>query len=173
MLLPFTCLFMTCEIINVIWSVSNCFWNTALNEALKQEVERLKIATGEMASQSDAYNFGMQQHLPYTQSSFYSQKPQGGPSDAQQMQMPQFHSLQSNMLNHHHPMLTASHSQSQAFSEMLHHDSLGRLRGLDINARGSHLVKSEGPSISASESSSTFWSNGYDLCLTSQSVKCP
>lgn len=173
MLLPFTCLFMTFEIINVIWSVSNCFWNTALNEALKQEVERLKIATGEMASQSDAYNFGMQQHLPYNQSSFYSQKPQGGPSDAQQMQMPQFHSLQSNMLNHHHPMLTASHSQSQAFSEMLHHDSLGRFRGLDINARGSHLVKSEGPSISASESSSTFWSNGYDLCLTSPSVKCP
>ncbi|KAG5558138.1 hypothetical protein RHGRI_008157 [Rhododendron griersonianum] len=128
----------------------------ALNEALKQEVERLKIATGEMASQSDAYNFGMQQHLPYNQSSFYSQKPQGGPSDAQQMQMPQFHSLQSNMLSHHHPMLTASHSQSQAFSEMLHHDSLGRFRGLDINARGSHLVKSEGPSISASESSSTF-----------------
>lgn len=128
----------------------------ALNEALKQEVGRLKIATGEMTSQSDAYNYGMQQHHPYNQSSFFSQQPQGGPSDAQQRQMPQFHSLQSNMLNHHHPLLTASHSQSQAFSEMLHQDSLGRLRGLDINARGSHLVKSEGPSISASESSSTF-----------------
>ncbi|XP_057476279.1 transcription factor RF2b-like [Actinidia eriantha] len=126
----------------------------ALNEALKHELDRLKVATGEMASPSDAYNFGMQ-HLPYTQSSFYSQQPQNGTSDAQQMQMPQFHPLQSNMLNHgQHPLLVAS--QSQSLSEMLQQDSLGRLQGLDINARGSHLVKSEGPSISASESSSTF-----------------
>ena len=107
-----------------------------------------------MASPSDAYNFGMP-HIPYTQSSFYSQQPQNGTSDAQQMQMPQFHPLQSNMLNHgQHPLLVTS--QSQSLSEMLQQDSLGRLQGLDINARGSHLVKSEGPSISTSESSSTF-----------------
>ncbi|GFZ15103.1 Basic-leucine zipper (bZIP) transcription factor family protein [Actinidia rufa] len=84
----------------------------ALNEALKQELDRLKVATGEMASPSDAYNFGMQ-HLPYTQSSFYSQQPQNGTSDAQQMQMPQFHPLQSNMLNHgQHQLLVASLSLS-------------------------------------------------------------
>ncbi|KAF5959738.1 hypothetical protein HYC85_000947 [Camellia sinensis] len=125
----------------------------ALNEALNQEVERLKIGTGEITSQSDTYNFGMQ-HFPYTQSSFYSQQPQGPNDPHQQMQMPQFHSLQSNMLNRQYPLFAAS--PSQAFSEMLQQDSLGRLQGLDINGRGSHLVKSEGPSISASESSSTF-----------------
>ncbi|GFY84470.1 Basic-leucine zipper (bZIP) transcription factor family protein [Actinidia rufa] len=125
----------------------------ALNEALKHEVARLKVATGEMASPSDAYNFGMP-HLPYTQSSFYSQQPQNGTSDAQQIQVPQFHPLQSNMINHQHSFLVAS--QSQSLSEMLQQDSLGRLQGLNINARGSHLVKSEEPSISASESSGTF-----------------
>ncbi|KAI8007167.1 bZIP transcription factor 18 [Camellia lanceoleosa] len=117
----------------------------ALNEALKHEVERLKIATGEMTSQTDSYNYGMQ-HLPYPQSSFYSQQSQQGPNDLQQIQMRQFRHVQSNMLNHQHPM----------FSEMLQQDSLGRLQGLDINGRGSHLVKSEGPSISASESNSSF-----------------
>ncbi|XAR71865.1 hypothetical protein NMG60_11018305 [Bertholletia excelsa] len=119
----------------------------ALNEALKKEVERLKLATGEMTSPSDTYNFGMQ-HLPYAESSFYSQQqPQQGSSNPQHLQMPQFQSLQSNMLNHQNPL---------AFSEMLQQDSIGRLQGLNINARGSHLMKSEAPSISASESSSTF-----------------
>ncbi|GFY83448.1 Basic-leucine zipper (bZIP) transcription factor family protein [Actinidia rufa] len=116
----------------------------ALNKALKQDVERLKIATGELTSSSDSYNFGMQ-HLPYTQSSFYSQQPQQGQNDPHHTQMPQFHPLQSNMLNHHHSLLLAS--QSQVLSEM---------QGLDINARGSHFVKSKGPSVSASESSGMF-----------------
>ncbi|XP_052187988.1 transcription factor RF2b-like [Diospyros lotus] len=124
----------------------------ALNEALKQEVERLKIATGEITSSSDTYSFGMQ-HIPYAHSSFYSQKPHQEPSDPQNA-MPQFHPLQSSMMNHQHPLLVSS--QTQALSEMLQQDSLGRLQGLNINARGSHLVKSEGPSISASESSATF-----------------
>ncbi|PSS34413.1 Transcription factor RF2b like [Actinidia chinensis var. chinensis] len=116
----------------------------ALNEALKQEVERLIIATGELTSPSDSCNFGMQ-YLPYPQSSFYSRQPQQGRTDPHHTQMPQFHPLQSNMLNHHHSLLVAS--QSQVLPEM---------QGLDINARGSHFVKSEGPSISASESSSRF-----------------
>ncbi|KAG5533627.1 hypothetical protein RHGRI_027720 [Rhododendron griersonianum] len=112
----------------------------ALNEALKQEVERLKIATGESTSASDSYNFGMQ-HYPFAQSSFY--QPQQGPNNPRHMQVPQFHPNQSNMLNHRHSLLMAS--QSQVLSEM---------QGLDINARGSHLVKSEAPSISPSESTS-------------------
>ncbi|XP_058183854.1 transcription factor RF2b-like [Rhododendron vialii] len=112
----------------------------ALNEALKQEVERLKIATGESTSASDSYNFGMQHH-PFAQSSFY--QPQQGPNNPRHMQMLQFHPNQSNMLNHRHSLLMAS--QSQVLSEM---------QGLDINARGSHLVKSEAPSISPSESTS-------------------
>uniref|UniRef100_A0A5B6ZTQ5 Putative transcription factor RF2b isoform X1 n=1 Tax=Davidia involucrata TaxID=16924 RepID=A0A5B6ZTQ5_DAVIN len=125
----------------------------ALNEALKQEVERLKIATGEMTSVSDSYNLGMH-HVPYIQSSFFSHQPQPGPSDPQNIQMPQFHSFQSNMSTHQHSLLAAAHSQ--AFSEMMQQDPLGRMQGLDISGRGSHFVKSEGPSISASESSSTF-----------------
>ncbi|KAH7839640.1 hypothetical protein Vadar_006648 [Vaccinium darrowii] len=116
----------------------------ALNEALKQEVERLKIATGESTSASDSYNYGMQ-NLPHVQSSFYSHQPQQGRNIPHQLQMPQFHHLQSNMLNHHHHHSLLMASQSQVLSEM---------QGLDINARGSHLVKSETPSMSTSESSS-------------------
>ncbi|XP_052181850.1 transcription factor RF2b-like [Diospyros lotus] len=125
----------------------------ALNEALKQEVERLKVATGEITSPSDTYSFGMQ-HLPYIQPSSYAEQLQEH-GEVQQIQMPQFHLLhQSNSPNLHQSLLAAS--QSLSFSELLQQDSLGRLQSLDINARSSHLVKSEGPSISASESSSTF-----------------
>ncbi|WKA00759.1 hypothetical protein VitviT2T_019088 [Vitis vinifera] len=125
----------------------------ALNEALKKEVERLKIATGEIMTSSDAYNLGMH-HVPYTQSSFFSHQSQPGPSESQNIQMPQFHPFPSNMLTHHQPLLGAAHSN--ALSDMLQQDPLGRLQGLDISSRGPSLVKSEGPSISASESSSTF-----------------
>lgn len=146
----FACLFndAPCEIETKILPLQNCFQTTALNEALKQEVERLKIATGESTSASDSYNFGMH-HYPFAQSSFY--QPQQGPNNPRHVQMPQFHPNQSNMLNHRHSLLMAS--QSQVLSEM---------QGLDINARGSHLVKSEAPSISPSESTSfAFWSKWY------------
>ncbi|KAM7494719.1 hypothetical protein LguiB_029328 [Lonicera macranthoides] len=114
----------------------------ALNEALKQEVERLRIATGEMSNQSDAYDLGMH-HFPYNQSAFFSHQPQPGPADPS---MQRFHPLQS---THQHPMLVLNEPGS-------HQDPLGRFQGLDISNRGGpHLVKSEGPSISASESSST------------------
>ncbi|XP_019192119.1 PREDICTED: transcription factor RF2b-like isoform X2 [Ipomoea nil] len=115
----------------------------ALNEALKQEVERLRIATGEMAAPSDAYNFGMQ-HIPYNQSTlFSSHQPQLGPSDSQNMQMPQYHPL-------------GSGNHAQALLHTLNQDPLGRFQGLDINSSGSHFIKTEVPTISASESSSTF-----------------
>lgn len=114
----------------------------ALNEALKQEVERLKVATGEAISQSDTYNYGIQ-NLQFSQSSFFKQQPHQGPNNSQSMHMPQF--------NHHNPLLMGSH-----FSDMLQQDSIGRFQGLDINSRGSHVIKSEGPTISASESSTTF-----------------
>lgn len=124
-----------------------------MNEALKKEVERLKIATGEMMTSSDAFNLGMH-HVPYTQSSFFSQRAQPGPSDSQNTQMPQFHPFTSNMPTHHHPVLGVAHSN--ALSDVLQQDPLGQLRGLNISNRGPSLVKSEGLSISASESSSTF-----------------
>ncbi|XP_057979371.1 transcription factor RF2b [Malania oleifera] len=126
----------------------------ALNEALKQEVERLKIATGEMMTPSDRYNLGMHHNIPYTQSSVFSLQPQPGLMDSQNMQVPKFHPFQPNMSPHHPHLLAGSHSN--ALSEMLQPDPLGRFQGLDISNRGPHLVKSEGPSLSASESSSTF-----------------
>ncbi|CAM8913546.1 unnamed protein product [Rhodiola kirilowii] len=124
----------------------------ALNEALKKEVQRLKMATGEMMTPSDSYNFGMH-HIPYNNSSFFSQQAQAVPNESMNAQMQQFHHMQPNMPPHHQPGYAAVHSQ--AFSDMSQQDPLGRMQGLDINGRVSHLVKSEGPSISASESSST------------------
>ncbi|XP_054819236.1 transcription factor RF2b-like [Prosopis cineraria] len=121
----------------------------ALNEALKKEVERLKIATGEMMSPSESFNLGMHQ-MQFTASNFFPLPPQSGPSGHQSMQLPSF--------NHSSSMPTHQLQQthSHPFSEMLQNDQLGRLQGLDISSKGSPLVKSEGPSLSASESSTTF-----------------
>ncbi|KAF9594535.1 hypothetical protein IFM89_033505 [Coptis chinensis] len=119
----------------------------ALNEALKQEVERLKVATGEAGGHSEAFNMGMH-YMPYNSSSIFSLPQQPGPGGHQNMQFPQFHPSQSNMMNH-----SQLGANSRAFSEMLQQDQLGRFQGLDISTnRESHSVKSEGPSISASGS---------------------
>ncbi|KAK9159288.1 hypothetical protein Scep_005862 [Stephania cephalantha] len=123
----------------------------ALNEALKQEVERLKIATGEMMNPGETFNLGMH-HLAYASPSFFTLSQQPGPGGNQNIQVSQFHPSQSNMPSH--PL---GHNNSTAYSELMQQDPLGRLQGLDISSnRVSPLVKSEGPSISASESSSTF-----------------
>ncbi|XP_026429366.1 transcription factor RF2b-like [Papaver somniferum] len=151
----------------------------ALNEALKQELERLKVATGEAVNNNETFNLGMH-YMPYnsSSSSFFSLSQQqqqqqqqhqqqqhqqqqgagggGGHNDSrayQTMQLPQFHPSQSNMQGHH-PMFSA---RAQALSEMMQQDQIGRFQGLDIsnNGRGTSIVKSEVPSISASESSTT------------------
>ncbi|XVE90997.1 hypothetical protein DITRI_Ditri20bG0120500 [Diplodiscus trichospermus] len=124
----------------------------ALNEALKKEVERLKIATGEIMTPTDTFNLGMH-HMPYTQSSFFPPQPQHMQVDNQNIQMPPFRPFQSNMLTTNQSVVSASNSH--AFSDMMQQDPLGRLQGLDISSRGTHVVKSEGTSISASESSGT------------------
>lgn len=102
---------------------------------------------------TDTYNLGMQ-NIPYSQSLYYQHQPQAGPGDSQNMQMPQLHPFQPNPSGPLPAMLATA--QSHAFSDTLQQDPLGRLQGLDINSRSSLLVKSEGPSISAGESSSTF-----------------
>ncbi|KAL4291495.1 hypothetical protein GQ457_14G018040 [Hibiscus cannabinus] len=122
----------------------------ALNEALKKEVERLKMATGEMSTPTDNFNLGMH-HMSFSQSSFFP--PQPRQVESQNMQMPAFHPLQSNMLTANQSVVAASNSH--AFADMMQQDPLGRLQGLDISSRDTHLVKSEGPSISAGESSGT------------------
>ncbi|KAL1559375.1 transcription factor RF2b [Salvia divinorum] len=125
----------------------------ALNEALRQEVERLRVATGEMSTTSDTFNLTMQ-HLPYNQTTFFSNQPQAGSNESLNVQMQQFHTLQAGMSSHQqHPMHSANHAQG--LSGSMHQDPLGRFQGLDISNGGTH-VKTEGPSISASESSSTF-----------------
>ncbi|EEF44053.1 transcription factor RF2b [Ricinus communis] len=122
----------------------------ALNEALKKEVERLKIATREIMSPSESFNLGMHQ-MPYTPSNFFSHPQQSGSANHPNMQFPPYAHSQTSIPGHH-----LHQTNSHTFSELMQNDSLGRLQGLDISSKGPNIVKSEGPSLSASESSSTF-----------------
>ncbi|XP_045823610.1 transcription factor RF2b-like [Trifolium pratense] len=123
----------------------------ALNDALMKEVERLKIATGEAMNPSESFNMGMHQ-MQFGGSNFFSIPQHSGPlGHPQDIQFPQFGHSPSNMANHQ-----MRQTNSHQMSDMLQNDQLGRLQGLDISSKGSTLVKSEGPSISASESSTTF-----------------
>ncbi|KAG9155177.1 hypothetical protein Leryth_011152 [Lithospermum erythrorhizon] len=123
----------------------------ALNEALKQEVVRLRIATGEIAAPSDAFTLEIH-HVPYNQSAFFTHQTQSAPNESKNSQMPQFHPFQSNT-SHHHQLLASS--RTQPVSDPMQHDPLSRFQGLDIGSI-SQFVKTEGPSISASESSTAF-----------------
>ncbi|RZB80983.1 transcription factor RF2b-like [Glycine soja] len=122
----------------------------ALNDALMKEVERLKIATGEALNQSESFNLGMHQ-MPYAGSNFFSIPPHSGPSGHQNMQLPPFGHSQSTVPTHQ-----LQQTNSHQMSDILQNDQLGRLQGLDISSKGTPMVKSEGPSISANESSTTF-----------------
>ncbi|XP_022146775.1 transcription factor RF2b [Momordica charantia] len=124
----------------------------ALNEALKKEVERLKVATGEVMTATDSYNFGMPQ-VSYPRSCFPHQ-PQSVQHNPHRTQRTQVHPFQSSFPNPHQAMFVTSH-QPHALTEMFHQDPISRLQGLDIGSRGAE-IKSEGSSISVSESSSTF-----------------
>ena len=122
----------------------------ALNEALKKEVERLKVATGEMMSPTESFNLGMHQ-MPFTGSNFFPVPPQSGPSGHQNIQLPAFAHAPSSV-----PTRQMQQTSSHPLSEIMQNDQLGRLQGLDISSKGPTLVKSEGPSLSVSESSTTF-----------------
>ncbi|KAL4189956.1 hypothetical protein AMTRI_Chr08g209610 [Amborella trichopoda] len=118
----------------------------ALNEALRQEVQRLKIATGEITPNGrENFNLGMQQ-MPTNHPPFF---PNSHPSSIHPVQFQQFQPSQQPSLSNHHQLRALS------LSDILQQDSLGLMQGLDIS-RSSPLVKSEGSSVSASESSSTF-----------------
>ncbi|XP_010457837.1 PREDICTED: transcription factor RF2b [Camelina sativa] len=113
----------------------------ALNEALRKEVERMKMETGEISGNSDSFDMGMQQ-IQYSSSTFMAIPPYHGSMNGQDMQ--QMHTSFNN------PM---EMSNSQSVSDFLQN---GRLQGLEISSNSSSLVKSEGPSLSASESSSAY-----------------
>ncbi|XP_061356950.1 transcription factor RF2b [Gastrolobium bilobum] len=122
----------------------------ALNDALMKEVERLKIATGDIMNHSESFNLGMHQ-MPFAGSNFFPIPPHSGPSGHQNIQLPPFSHSPSSMPTHQ-----LQQTNTLQMSDILQNDQLGRLQGLDISSKGSTLVKSEGPSISASESSTTF-----------------
>ncbi|XP_072976964.1 transcription factor RF2b-like [Typha angustifolia] len=119
----------------------------ALNEALKQEVERLKIATGEITNPGETCDAELQ-NMPYNPSFFMLAQQQPVQHQGFQMQ-PQFNQSQPNVPNNQFP-----HSITIP-DAAAHHDQIGRLQALDIS-KGSFAVKSESPSISATESSSNF-----------------
>ncbi|KAG1365628.1 Transcription factor RF2b [Cocos nucifera] len=118
----------------------------ALNETLKQEVGRLKIATRETSSSSGTYGVGL---LNVSYPSFFIPSQQQ-PANHQAIQShPQFQRSQPNISGHQ--FLTHNH----ALSDVMQQETPGKLQGLDIR-KGSQMAKSESSSISASESSSTF-----------------
>jgi len=120
----------------------------ALNDALKQELERLKLATGEMTNSSETYNMRFQ-HVPYNSSFFPLSQQNTAPHPGSAQLAPSFNPPHPNVPNHQ--MLSHPHT----LPDIMQQDSLGRLQGLDIG-KGPLVVKSESSSISASESSSTF-----------------
>ncbi|BAF11953.1 transcription factor RF2b [Oryza sativa Japonica Group] len=119
----------------------------ALNDALKQELERLKLATGEMTNSNETYSMGLQ-HVPYNTPFFPLAQHNAARQNGGTQLPPQFQPPRPNVPNH---ML----SHPNGLQDIMQQDPLGRLQGLDIS-KGPLVVKSESSSISASESSSTF-----------------
>ncbi|RWW30131.1 hypothetical protein GW17_00005302 [Ensete ventricosum] len=114
----------------------------ALNEALKQEVERLKLATGEISNPSGAYDGGLR-HIPYNPS-FASSQQQPGHHQAIQLQ-PQFQQSRPGASSNHLP------GHQNSLPAMMEQDPIGgRLQGLGISK--SSIVKLEGSSFSANGS---------------------
>ncbi|KAI4306548.1 hypothetical protein L6164_029818 [Bauhinia variegata] len=113
----------------------------ALNEALKKEVDRLKIATGETVTPTDNYGLGMHQ-ISYSQASFFSHQPQHGSSERHSIQMQQLHSLGSNISAPRQHMVATAHPHN--LSEILSQDSIGQFQGLEISSRGSNLLMPDG-----------------------------
>ncbi|TVU47148.1 hypothetical protein EJB05_06735 [Eragrostis curvula] len=119
----------------------------ALNDALKQELERLKLATGEVTNSNETYNMRFQ-HVPYN-SSFFPLSQQNTAHQSGSQLPPAFHPPHPNVPSHQ--ML----SHPNTLQDIMQQDSIGRFQGLDIG-KGPLVVKSESSSISASESSSNF-----------------
>ncbi|XP_010931507.1 transcription factor RF2b [Elaeis guineensis] len=117
-----------------------------LNQTLKQEVGRLKIATGETSSPSGTYSMGL---LNVSYPSFFIPSQQQRANHQAIQSRPQFQRSQPNISSHQ--FLTHNH----ALSDVMQQEPHGKLQGLDIR-KGSHMAKSESSSISEGESSSTF-----------------
>lgn len=137
------------------WTIAFMYHNVffsfaALNMALKQEVERLKLATGEVSNPpSGAYNGGLQ-HIPYDPS-FASSLQQPVHHQAIQLQ-PKFQQSQPGASSNHLP------SHQNSLPAMMEQDPIGGLQGLDISK--SSIVKlEEGSSVSADGSRNVWHTN--------------
>ncbi|XP_042470979.1 transcription factor RF2b-like [Zingiber officinale] len=119
----------------------------ALNEALKQEVERLKVATSEISKPEQPY-MGLH-NAPYNPSIIMLPQQQQFHHQALQLQHPLYDQPLPGVANQQMLRHLKSHPDE------LQQEPLGRFQGLDIN-QGSQLTKSESSTVSVSESSSTF-----------------
>ncbi|KAK9940980.1 hypothetical protein M0R45_017611 [Rubus argutus] len=105
-----------------------------------------------MMSHSESFNLGMHQ-MPYNNnpSAYFPITQQQPGAGHQNMQLPPFNHSQSSMPTHH-----LHQSNSHSLSDIMQNGPVGQLQGLDISNKIPSIVKSEGPSLSASESSTTF-----------------
>ncbi|KAJ0985423.1 hypothetical protein J5N97_003779 [Dioscorea zingiberensis] len=117
----------------------------AINEALKQEVERLRIATGEMSN----HNHGETYNTKELQSTLYNEPF----STLAQQQAGLLHNLhlQSNIADDYQ-LPTASHD----LLDIMQDDHFEILIGSEELSKAPIFVKSENSSLSASESNSNF-----------------
>lgn len=125
----------------------------ALNEALKKEVDRLRVATGEMVVHADAFGLGMNQ-LTYSQAPFFSHPSQHGRSELQSIQMPLSHPLSSNVSTSQEPLFDLDIPYD--LSDMLSSESIGQFQGLDIGHGVSHVLMPEFPSMSVNKINNAF-----------------
>lgn len=117
--------------------------SAAMNEALKQEVDRLRIATGEMPKHGETYTTREFQNNPYNQPF----------STLSQQEAGLFHNqnLQSNIAVDHQ-LPTNPHD----LLDIMQDDHFEILIGSEEIGKASFFIKSESCSLSASESSSNF-----------------
>ncbi|CAL0327551.1 unnamed protein product [Lupinus luteus] len=125
----------------------------ALNEALKKEVDGLKMATGETVTHADTYGYGMHQ-FSYSPALFFSHQPQQWPGRHHPMQMPQMHAPSSTMSTSHRPMVDPATQYD--LSEMLSSDNIDQFQGLDISHMASHNLMHDNPSISVNKINNAF-----------------
>lgn len=104
----------------------------ALNEALREKIQRLKIATGQSPNNKDAFNMGTNaQHLPLNSSFF--------PSAQQSHHLNQLQSLQhSQYAVNNQPLM----GQAQMHSMFPQHVPVGQFQGR-VGGQGGPLVESE------------------------------
>ncbi|KAL7247180.1 hypothetical protein ACSBR2_002151 [Camellia fascicularis] len=131
----------------------------ALNEALKQEVERLKIANGEITTPTESFSSRMPPVpcsplapcLTASSASASSQTTKNLFPRPKQSQLPPLHNSRSSLSPSHECRRQANHPWMSSEQN----EDIGVVEGIDVSNRGSNLVNTEAPLASGSDSSST------------------